>query len=170
MGTLAAGAPLLAGGPPGWVAYGLLAVGTLGAAYLIHESTRSEPVAQPTTGTRTGTATKTCDRPWSVRIHAQGDVIGGRGGATLGAPAIVKPAAPVTVAEGLALSSATFALLSRGQAKTLANAQTQANSWIRSRPPAGFLGQKSFYAATGGQRGNDRFDVDSYGCSPNFIG
>ncbi len=172
VGTLVAGAPLLAGGPPGWAAYGLLALGTLGAvgaAYLIHEATRSEPVAQPTTGTRTGTATstKTCDRPWSVRIHAQGDVIGGRGGATLGAPAILKPAAPVTVAEGLALSTATFALLSRGQAKTLASAQAQADSWIRARPPAGFLGQKSFYTA---ERGNNRFDVDSYGCSPNFIG
>ncbi|WP_411838831.1 hypothetical protein [Paracoccus sp. ME4] len=168
MGTMVAGAPLLAGGPPGWVAYGLLGLGTLAAGYLIYENTQSNAITVPTTGTQTDTARRSCDRPWSVRIHAQGNVIGGRGGATLGAPPIVRPTSPVIVVEGLGLSAATFAMLSRGQARTLSSAHAQANTWISRRPPGGYLGQKSFYG-TGGQRGNDRFDVDSYGCSPNFI-
>ena len=168
MGTMVAGAPLLAGGPPGWIAYGILGIATLAGGYLIYENTRSEPVNVPTTGSQTDTGRKTCDRPWSVRIHAQGNIIGGRGGATLGAPPVVKTVAPVTVAEGLVLSAATFALLNRGQARALSSAQAQANAWISKRPPGGFLGQKSFYGI-GGYRGNDRFDVDSYGCSHNFI-
>ncbi len=168
MGTMVVGAPLLAGGPPGWVAYGLLGLGTLALGYLAVQSTRSEPVSVPTTGSQTDTGRRTCERPWTVRVHAQGNVIGGRGGATLGAPPIAKTTAPVTVAEGLVLSTATFALLSRSQARTLSSAQAQANAWIAKRPPGGFLGQKSFYGA-GGQRSNDRFDVDSYGCSPNFV-
>lgn len=168
MGTMVAGAPLLAGGPPGWVAYGLLGLATLAGGYLIYENSRSETASVPTTGTQTETGRKTCDRPWSVRIHAQGDVIGGRGGATLGAPPIVKTAAPVTVAEGLALSAATFALLGRRQRATLAPAKAQADAWIARLPPNGYLGQRSFYGP-GKQRENDRFDVDSYGCSPNFV-
>lgn len=93
MATMVMGAPLLAGGPPGWVAYGLLGVATLVGGYLIYENTSSEPASVPTPGTQSDTGRKTCDRPWSVRIHAQGNVIGGRGGATLGASPIVKTVA-----------------------------------------------------------------------------
>ncbi|MBL3576126.1 hypothetical protein JMK10_17605 [Rhodovulum sulfidophilum] len=168
MATMAPAAPLLLGGPPGWIAFGLVGLATLGGGYLIYENSRSKTESGPATGAQTDTGRKSCDRPWSVRIHAQGNVIGGRGSATLGAPPILKTTAPVTVAEGLALSASTFALLSRGQAKALASAQMQANKWISQRPPGGYLGQKSFYGV-GGQRGNDRFDVDSYGCSNNFI-
>lgn len=39
MATLVAGAPLLAGGPPGWLAYGVLAVVTIGGAYVVSQST-----------------------------------------------------------------------------------------------------------------------------------
>lgn len=74
----------------------------------------------------------------------------------------------MTVAEGLLLSAATFALLSRGQREVLSFAQEKANAWIARLPPGGFLGKKSFYGA-GGKREKDRFDVDSFGCSPNFI-
>ena len=38
MTTLVAGAPLLAGGPPGWVAYGVLAAVTIiGGAYIVSQ-------------------------------------------------------------------------------------------------------------------------------------
>ncbi len=61
-GTLVAGAPLLAGGPPGWVAYGLLAVATVGGAYLISEnmSTADEEADRTLAPTTTDTACPTC--------------------------------------------------------------------------------------------------------------
>ncbi len=163
MGTMVAGAPLLGLGPPGWAAYAALGVATVVGGVLIYERSRDRAPAVPTT--RTDTARQRCNRPWSVRVQAQGDVIGGRGGATLGAPPIVKAAAPVTVAEGLGLSAATFAMLSRGQARVLARAKAQADAWIANRPPHGALGQKTFRVPDT----SNRFDVDSYGCSPNFI-
>lgn len=52
MATLAAGAPLLAGGPPGWALYGLLAVGTIvvGAIVVSNASRTAEqtfPTSRP---------------------------------------------------------------------------------------------------------------------------
>lgn len=42
MTSLALGAPLLAGGPPGWVAYGLLAVVTIGGLYIVSEMSEAD--------------------------------------------------------------------------------------------------------------------------------
>lgn len=39
--SLVAGAPLLAGGPPGWIAYAVLGVATVGGAYLLSEQINS---------------------------------------------------------------------------------------------------------------------------------
>jgi hypothetical protein len=87
MGTLVAGAPLLAGGPPGWLAYGLLAVGTVvvgGAIYM--SQSRSESRSQSTDRSTTRTADCIPCRQWTVRTHAQGTDMGGTSGSTLGAP------------------------------------------------------------------------------------
>lgn len=48
MTTLALGAPLLAGGPPGWVAYGLLAVVTIGGIYIVSEMSEADSDASNT--------------------------------------------------------------------------------------------------------------------------
>jgi hypothetical protein len=47
MGTLVMGAPLLAGGPPGWALYGALAVGTLIAGALVYRAARDADVSFP---------------------------------------------------------------------------------------------------------------------------
>jgi hypothetical protein len=49
MATLAIGAPLLAGGPPGWVLYGLLAVGTGIAALAVYEASKDATTTFPDT-------------------------------------------------------------------------------------------------------------------------
>ncbi|MBD8688223.1 MULTISPECIES: hypothetical protein [unclassified Rhizobium] len=48
MTSLALGAPLLAGGPPGWVAYGLLAVATIGGIYIVSEMSEADSDASNT--------------------------------------------------------------------------------------------------------------------------
>ncbi|SFJ61272.1 hypothetical protein [Jannaschia pohangensis] len=168
MGTMVAGAPLLAGGPPGWVAYAGLGVITLVGGIYVMSQSRSQTRTVPATGTQTDTSERRCNRPWSVRVHAQGSIIGGRGGATLGAPPIVSPSAPVTSIAGIALAEATYAMLSRSQKSALADAKVRLQTWVGNRPPGGFLGQQSFRDRPG-SRGSNRFDVDSYGCTPNFI-
>ncbi len=159
-GQMVAAAPLLAGGPPGWAAYAGLGLLTVGALIL---ASNSVDVASPTnTATREGA--QSC-RSWSVRAHAQGDIIGGRGGATIGVPALVK-SMPITAAEGVGLCSATYALLQKRQKKMLAEPYAKAIKWINERPPRGALGRNSFYF---NNDSNNRFDVDSFGCTPNFI-
>ncbi|RAU18526.1 hypothetical protein DN062_07065 [Nitrincola tibetensis] len=163
MATMVAGAPLLAGGPPGWIAYAGLGVLTMSALILARNSTNT--ASQTSSSTREGT--QECRRPWSVRVHAQGNIIGGHGRATLGAPAIVKPPSPVTVPEGLTLSASTYGMLTKRQKKRLSRAYEEAIKWIEERPPSGMLEKKSFYVAR--EESNDRIDVDSFGCTPNFI-
>jgi hypothetical protein len=77
---------------------------------------------------------------------------------------ILRPS-PVTVAEGLVLSSVTFALLQKRQAKKLAPAKAKLDAWISKLPPMSFLGPKTFRVTGGG----NRYDIDSYGCTPNFV-
>jgi hypothetical protein len=49
MATLVAGAPLLAGGPPGWVLYGALAVGTLLVGAAVYTAARDADTSFPET-------------------------------------------------------------------------------------------------------------------------
>jgi hypothetical protein len=49
--TLAAGAPLLAGGPPGWLAYAGLAVLTIGGAYVVSQMSGADEDAESSLGT-----------------------------------------------------------------------------------------------------------------------
>lgn len=168
MGVAAAGpaAPLLAGGPPGWLAYGVIVVGGGIAGYLLYdELTDDDAPAVPNTTTNTDTQTRECDRPWTCRVHAQGTDCGGTTGSTIGAPPIIKPSAPVTIAEGLALSAATFAMLNRRQAAVRVQAKARADRYIQNRPPLNT--QRSFPASD--RRGGKRYDVDNYGCTPNFL-
>jgi hypothetical protein len=44
MGTLVAGAPLLAGGPPGWALYGALALGTVIVGAVVYRASRDADV------------------------------------------------------------------------------------------------------------------------------
>lgn len=161
-----AAAPAIAAGPPGWVVFVVVALGTVVVGALAVSSSQTQSVPRSTTKARDRTIAK-CppQRPWSVRVHAQGTQIGGTSGSTIGAPPLVKTA-PITVVEGTALAAATYGLLSRSQSRNLDIAYDRCVAFIESRPPAGFLGQRSFY---GRSRDNNRFDVDSYGPTPNFV-
>jgi hypothetical protein len=68
MASLAAGAPLLAGGPPGWVLYGLLAVGTAIAAVAVYEASRDATTTFPDT---TPSPVKPCPADTSSGDKAQ---------------------------------------------------------------------------------------------------
>lgn len=161
----AVAAPALAFGPPGWVVFGLAVVGTAAVAALSVAGPRSTSTSR--TATRTGDiAVQKCpERPWSVRVHAQGTDIGGTSRSTVGAPPIVQMA-PISVMQGVALASSTFGLLVSTQQRNLEPAYRKSVAFMRGCPPSGFLGKKSFYGLS---RDNNRFDVDSFGCSPNFI-
>jgi len=162
----AAAAPALAFGPPGWLVFAAAVVATVVVAGLAAEHSqsrprsRSRPEAQPT---ENAIPKEDCPRPWSVRVHAQGTDIGGTSGSTVGAPAIVQ-GSPITVAQGVALAGATLALLTSRQQRNLAPAFEKCVAFIESC--RGFLGKKSFYGLS---RDNNRFDVDSFGPSPNFV-
>jgi hypothetical protein len=97
-----------------------------------------------------------CSRPCARYRHR-------RSGSTAGAPAIVQ-IYPVAISQGIALAGATYALLTKSQKANLALAYDKCINFIQTC--GGFLGQKSFY---GRYRDNNRFDVDSYGISPNFV-
>lgn len=168
MGTLVAGAPLLAGGPPGWLAYGLLAVGTVvvgGAVYM----------SQPRTSERSRVSDRTTARPadcvpcrqWTVRTHAQGTDMGGTSGSTLGAPPITLTV-PIPALTGAANAQSTYAMLDNTQRRVRTEAFAKALRWLSERPAnGGFRGQKSFEVS--GVRGGLRFDIDSFGPSNNFV-
>lgn len=151
--------PLLSFGPPGWIAFGVVAVGTIGLTYFAAKSVTSSQ-----TSTVTDTTTKSCERPWTAHVHAQGNDCGSGSGATIGAPTLIKPAAPVTTGEGLMLSNATFAMLNSRQQGIRVRAKSQLERYVQNRPP---LGQKSFPATD--RSGGKRYDIDNYGCSPNFL-
>lgn len=164
-----AAAPAIAFGPPGWVVFGLAVAGTAiaGAWVASQSSSRSRTSSSTQTSTSDVCITK-CEakRPWSVRAHAQGTDMGGTSGSTLGAPPLLQISGPISVAQGVGLASETFALLSRRSSENLAGAYEKCVAFIGSHAPYGWLGQRSFYGAKGG---NNRFDVDSFGPSPNFI-
>lgn len=167
MGAVAAApaAPLLALGPPGWLAYGVIVVGGGVLAYLVYdEITEDDAPAVPRTEADTDTQTRKCDRPWSVRVHAQGIECGGTTGSTIGAPPLVNLQRPITKIEGIALSNATFALLTRRQRKLRLLAKARLERHINR---SSFLGKISFTVK--GATGGERYDVDSFGCTPNFV-
>lgn len=168
MGTLVAGAPLLAGGPPGWLAYAALAVGTVvvgGAIYM--SRSRSESQSRSTDRTTARTADCVPCRLWSVVTHAQGKDMGGTSGSTVGALPLLF-SVPIPAMTGAAHAHSTYALLNDTQRKVRAGAFARALKWLGERPAnGGFLGKKSF--EVDGVKGGIRFDIDSYGPSNNFV-
>jgi hypothetical protein len=61
MGTMVAAAPLLAGGPPGWVLYGLVGVGTLAVgAFVVYRASRHADRTFPDTAP---SPVQPCPRP-----------------------------------------------------------------------------------------------------------
>lgn len=157
---VAAAAPLAGAGPPGWLALAVIGVGSL----IWYASTRDAAPVVSTPTTETDTQTKKCDRPWTARVHAQGNDCGGTSSSTIGAPPIIKSAAPITRAEGMALSNATWAILNKRQQAIRIQAKTQLERYINATPP---LGQRSFPATD--RSGGKRLDIDNYGCTPNFV-
>jgi len=162
-----AAAPAIAAGPPGWVVFALALAGSaaLGALAGRHASSRSRSTSIPRTRDVT---IEDCPprRPWSVRVHAQGTDIDGTSGSTIGAPPVTQTSGPVCVAQGVALAGATFAMLEARPQRNLEPAFDRCVRFIEARPPAGFLGKRSFY---GRSNDNNRFDVDSFGPSNNFV-
>lgn len=160
MATMAASAPLLAFGPPGWLAYAVIGVGgSIIVGALVHNAVRDDTRAVPITGT----STREC-RGWSVRIHAQGIDCGGRTTSTIGAPAY-QSTQPITIAEGIMTSNATWALLTRRQKTIRESAKTRLETYITRRPPVNT--EKTFPATD--PSGGKRYDIGNYGCSPNFL-
>jgi hypothetical protein len=161
----AAAAPALVLGPPGWIVFAAAVAATAATAVILAQtSSRSESRSEPKAR---DIIVEDCAPPrrWRVRVHAQGTHVGGTSGSTVGAPPLNQPS-PILVAQGVALADATFALLTARVQKNLQAAYEKCTQFIRVRPPHGFLGQKSFYGLS---RDNNRFDVDSFGPSPNFI-
>lgn len=164
-----AASPALAFGPPGWVVFGLAVAGTAitGIWVASQSNTRSSTsIASPKVATNECVTECKPKRPWAVRVHAQGTDIGGTSGSTLGMPALSQTTAPITVAQGITLATGTYALLPRRIGENLAGAYEKCVTFIQSCRPYGWNGQKSFYGSKGG---NNRFDVDAFGPSPNFV-
>lgn len=160
-----AAAPALAFGPPGWVVFAVAAVATAAVGALSFSQSQARSEDKPRAIPR-DVAVQDCNRrPWSVRVHAQGTDIGGSTGSTVGAPPIVQMS-PVTTAQGIALAAATFSMLGARIQRNLEPGYERCVAFIRTRPPTGFLGKKSFF---GRSHDNNRFDVDSFGLTPNFI-
>lgn len=157
--------PLLALGPPGWLVFAAATVVVVAAAAITADQvqrsrTRTADRAEP----RVDAIPRVpCPRPWSVRVHAQGTDIGGTSGSTIGAPPIVQTS-PISAAQGVLLAGATFALLTSRQQQNLQPAFARCVAFIETC--RGFLGKRSFYGLS---RDNNRFDVDSFGPTPNFI-
>lgn len=106
-------------------------------------------------------------RRYTVAVHAQGTDCGGETKSTIGAPAVTKPI-PLTVAEGLALSQATQAMLNRTQLNIREQVIAQAHKYIKTGPAGGGrFGKKSFPVL--GIRGGIRYDVDCHGDGPSFV-
>jgi hypothetical protein len=168
-------APLASGGPWGiaaWLVAGtVLTVAAAAGLTALSESAQEDTEAPtiPVTGSKTDTC-KRCN--WSVRIHAQGsDLSGGTSKSTVGAPRLLKRQ-PITVAEGLALSKATQALLTKGQLKIRLGAIVKLEKYIQGLPPSGLHNQQlSFDVWPPLKKAKGaRYDVDSYGPSANFVG
>lgn len=167
MGLAATGpsAPLLGFGPAGWLAYGAIVVGGGIAGYLLYDAATSNTQTHGGTRTDTGTATRSCNRPWTARVHAQGTDCGGRTSSTIGAPPLIKPQAPITRVEGVAPSNATWAMLTGRQQAIRIQAKARLEQYIYSNPPVNV--QRSFPATD--RSGGKRYDIDNYGCTPNFV-
>jgi hypothetical protein len=106
-------------------------------------------------------------RRYTVAIHAQGVDCGGKTSSTIGAPAITQPV-PVAVAEGLALSASTQAMLNRSQLGVREEVIAKADRYITTGPAnGGRFGKKSFLVL--GVRGGLRYDVDCHGDGPSFV-
>jgi len=167
-------APLAAGGPPGWGAWAVLGtvitVGTVLVGNEVYQASRSRPRAVPRAEPRAVPRTNECTtgncRAYVVRVQAQGMDCGGTTGSTIAVPAINSPQ-PIPAAAAIGLSAGTWALLGRRQKSIRTQAKARLEAFVLSKPPGGYLGEKTFRASD--PSGGKRYDVDSYGTSNNFI-
>jgi hypothetical protein len=164
--------PALAAGPPGWVVWAVagtaITIGAIWAAdeVLVYERTKTEPRSRTKTDPIPITDCNNKKR-YGARVHAQGSDCGGTTRSTIGVPGISRFGAPITVAEGLALSAGTWALLNKTQKEVRTTAKVQADNYISNSPGVGGrLGMKSFLSED--RRGGKRYDVDTFGDGPSF--
>lgn len=174
-------APALAGGPPGWVVWAIggtvLTVGAIWAGKELFATEREVSLAPamrraiPRIRTCTDVSpAQECPKKkrYTVRVHAQGTDCGGKTSSTIGVPALTKLEVPVTVAEGLALSAGTWALLGARQQNVRFTAKAKADAYIGAGPTVGGrFGMKSFPADD--RTGGKRYDVDVFGDGPSFL-
>ncbi len=162
-------APLNLGGPFGTAAWVVVGTGlTLAAGAglvklseeLNNSRTRAPAIPVPKTAEK-----EKCKR-YTVRVHAQGSDCGGTTGSTIAAPALTQPT-PVTVVQGIGLSMATKALLTKRHVEARITVIAKAERYIQEGPKSGGrFGAKSFVVP--GVRGGIRYDVDCFGDGPSF--
>lgn len=176
MAAAAPAAPLLAFGPPGWLAYVVVVGGSaIVAGVVINEMTKDDTWTTSTTTTTTNTARQTCKIPYTVRVHAQGSDIktGSNAGtrkATIGGVPVIHPSVPITVSMALGVSTVTWLLLEKKQAAIRISAKAKLEKWVAKLPPYGYLGEQSFEVRPPKKKvAGARYDIDSLGCTPNMI-
>jgi len=141
MATMAPTAPLLAFGPPGWIAWGALAVGSIAlTAIAVNEASKSaDKTFAKDAAVTAATAVATC-----VAVQHRGRVQAQGNGLERSIP-WMQPVPP-TVAQGLAWLAALRASLSPSERAERERAFEQAEAWVRARPPGGVYAivKKSF--------------------------
>lgn len=106
-------------------------------------------------------------RRFAVAVMAQGTDCGGKSSSTISSGAINKPV-PITTAQGIAKSNATWALLDRSQKGIRERAKMKLEKFIRSGPPGGHPPQQKTFPASD-RRGGKRYDLDIFGSGPSFL-
>ena len=151
MATIAAQAPLLAFGPVGWMAFGVLLVGTTAAA--VYMARRDADQTFSNSRTRAGTrACTTCPQQHRGRVQAQG------GG--LEKSLRWELPTPPTAIFGVGLATSLYSSLTRGQQEERAKAFAQLVRWISSRPPAGVYAVVKESFPKPALRGGIRMDIE----------
>ncbi|MEW5860623.1 MAG: DUF4157 domain-containing protein, partial [Cyanobacteriota bacterium] len=151
--TLVVGAPLLAGGPPGWAIYAGLAVLTLAATGVIaYEATRSRTREQERVEPRVIPRERD-EKPNTMRFQVQWGT--NQGGPTFSQIATAPSSTGVTTVQAITALEATVANVTPDKAQKAAlPAKTKQIAWISSRPPAGI--------ATGGYSKSEYFHYKNY--------
>ncbi|RKH11639.1 hypothetical protein D7V97_10655 [Corallococcus sp. CA053C] len=151
MAAVAPAAPLLAFGPPGWIAFGIVVVGTTVAAVYVANEAAERTFPRTIADTDTKTRTK-CPEDHRGRVQAQG------GGLEKSLP-WMQPMPP-PAAQGVALAGAVYAMLTKREKEERATAFAQLTRWVLARPPAGVSAVVKMSFPKPALRGGIRMDVE----------
>ena len=167
MGGYAPAAPLLAIPPP-WGEIAWLGVGTavtIGGIWAVSKVASDSKTDAPAVA-KPAEAQDCKKRKYSIFVRAQGADLGSDTKATLTAGTLEQET-PFVVAQGIALSAATQALLSKKQLGARVMVFGQLERFLSKLPPAGWLGTKDFVVP--GVQGGIRADTGSFGPSTNYL-